>query len=133
MAKSGLLHKLTGLIMGVLTVDNGYNAITNFKDFIRYSWLKNYLVDRINDMNYNHYLEITDKIKVPLSDITLHLNDEFNKNLYNNFTNDLTATIGFCIATYFLIKRGIEIDSNKHDLENKISTYEIKDFSKLKK
>jgi len=129
MAKNRFLYKLAGLMTGVLAAHNGYSALKNFKDFKMYSWFGDYLVGHINNISSNFYLKITDEAKeTPFLSVILHLNDTFNKSLYNNFTNDLVAAAGFGIATYFLIKIG----SDKSSLENKISTYEIKNLHTFK-
>jgi len=129
MAKNRLLYKLSGLMTGALAVHNGYSVLKNFKDFKMYRWFGDYFVGHINNINSNFYLKMTDKAKeTPLLSVILHLNDAFNKSLYNNFINDLAAAAGFGIATYFLIK----ISSDKSSLENKISAYEIKNLYTFK-
>jgi len=142
MGKSGLLYEIGGVVTGALAVSNTLSSINNFMEFNKYSKLGDHLIQYF--INYNPFVvrplsynvriipeEIMEKL-YSLANVTVHLNEMFNESLFKNGIINAASAIGFCFASAFLIKKGMEIDSEKNALENKVSTYEIKNLYTFK-
>jgi len=142
MPKTGILYKLSGGITGVLAIDNTLSSINNFMEFNKYSRLSEYLIRDL--VNYNPFGDgllsystrmVPDEIMerlYSLASVAIRLNELFTESLFKNSITNAASAIGLGLASAFLIKRGMEIDSEKNALENKISTYEIKNLYTFK-
>ncbi len=142
MGKSGLLYEISGVVTGALAVSNTLSSINNFMEFNKYSKLGGYLIQYF--INYNPFVakplsynirimpdEIMEKL-YSLANVTIHLNEMFNESLFKNGMINAASAIGLGFASAILIKRGMEIDSDNYNLENRISTYEIKNLHTFK-